>query len=346
MPVSVKSESETRWSSRTEAVKPVNNHLEEILQVLLDMTDDEDENIETRTDARQLRNHLLTYDFLTLLGFWNKILIRIDRVQKRLQDPSMNFHYAAVDLKGLQDRLDGEREVLVSEALNVGFGLCQEWDVDFERCPRRKKRMAGEKSRDAGLTAREEMERVMKGTLDHLHRELDERFTRLHHTDAKFRFLLDIEGLCYSADRENLKKNCEIFCQMYSTDVDVELYDEILDCRMLLAARTDMRVARPEQLLEFIVQYGDDAIFPNLCIAIQIMLTIAVSVASCERLFSKLKLILSYLRASMGQGRLLTWVKADSDLALLSIEREETDKTNFDSIIDQFASMKARRAKL
>ncbi|XP_053146899.1 uncharacterized protein LOC128342872 [Hemicordylus capensis] len=69
VPVSVKSESETRWSSRTEAVKPVNNHLEEILQVLQDMIDDEDENLETRSDARQLCNRLLTYDFLTLLGF-------------------------------------------------------------------------------------------------------------------------------------------------------------------------------------------------------------------------------------------------------------------------------------
>ncbi|XP_053153204.1 uncharacterized protein LOC128345369 [Hemicordylus capensis] len=315
-----------------------NNHLEEILQVLQDMRDDEDENTESRSDAGQLRNHLLTYGFLTLLGFWNKILIQIDRVQKRLQDPSMNFHDAAVDLKALQDRLDGEREVLVSEALNVGLRLCQEWDVDFERHPRRKKPMPGEKSRDAGLTAREEMERVMKGTLDRLNKELDQRFTRLHDTDAKFGFLLDIEGLCYSADRENLK-NCENFCQMYSTDVDVELYDANLDCRMLLAAQTDMRVAGPEQLLKFIVQYGDDAAFPNFRIAIQIMLTIAVSVASCERSFSKLKLILSSLRASMGQGRLC-------DLALLSIEREETDQTNFDGIIDQFASMKARRAKL
>ncbi|XP_053119697.1 52 kDa repressor of the inhibitor of the protein kinase-like [Hemicordylus capensis] len=339
MPVSLKSESETRWSSRTEAVKPVNNHLEEILQVLQDMIDDEDESKESRSDAEQLRSHLLTYCFLTLLGFWNNILARIDSVQKRLQDPKMNFHNAAVDLKSLQAHFDGEREVLVREALDVGHRLCEEWDVDFERHPRRKKRMPGEKSRDVGLTAREEMERVMKGTLDRLNRELGERFTRLHDTDAKFGFLLDIEGLCYSADRENLKMNCENFCQMYRTDVDVQLYDEILDVRMLLAARTNMRVATPEQLLEFIVEYGDDSAFPNFRIALQIMLTVAVSVASCERSFSKLKLILSCLRASMGQDRLC-------DLALLSTEREETDKTNFDGIIDQFASMKARRAQL
>ena len=35
--------------------------------------------------------------------------------------------------------------------------------------------MADENSRDSALTTNEEMERVMKGTLDPLHREMDER---------------------------------------------------------------------------------------------------------------------------------------------------------------------------
>ena len=68
-------------------------------------------------------------------------------------------------------------------------------------------------------------------------------------------------------------------------------------------------------------------------------LALAVSIASCERSFSKLKLILSYLRASMGQCRLC-------DLAVLSVEREETEKTDFEHILDQFASVKARKVQL
>ncbi len=232
----------------------------------------------------------------------------------------MNFHDAALDLKALRDNFDDEREVLVSESLEEGLRLCQEWNIEVERRERRKKRMADENSRDAGLTAKEEMERVMKGTLDSLHREMDERFARLHDTDAKFGFLLDVEGLCYGTDSNDLKKKCENLGELYSSDVDgQQLYEEILDCRMLLSSRANMRISRPEELLEFIVQCGDESVFPDLRIAIQIMLTIAVSIASCERSFSKLKLILSYLRASMGQGRLC-------DLALLSVEREETEK--------------------
>lgn len=124
MPVVVKAQSETRCSARTEAVKPVNKYLEEILQVLQDIMDNENENSETKSDARQLYNRMLSYDFLTLLGFWNKILIRIDRVQKRLQDISINFHDAALDLKALRDHFNVEK-MLVSESLK-GLNLCQE----------------------------------------------------------------------------------------------------------------------------------------------------------------------------------------------------------------------------
>ena len=51
------------------------------------------------------------------------------------------------------------------------------------------------------------------------------------------------------------------------------------------------------------------------------------------------KLIRSYFRASMGQSRLC-------DLALLSIEREITKEIDFDNIIKQFASVKARKIDL
>ena len=72
----------------------------------------------------------------------------------------------------------------------------------------------------------------------------------------------------------------------------------------------------------------------NLHIALQIVLKMTISIASCERSFSELKLILSYLRVSMRPNRLC-------DLALMSIARDETGKTNFDEIIDEFSSIKA-----
>ena len=52
-----------------------------------------------------------------------------------------------------------------------------------------------------------------------------------------------------------------------------------------------------------------------LYIAYRLLLTIGFSIASCERLFSKLKLIKTCIRSYMLQERL-------TSLALISIERE------------------------
>ena len=69
---------------------------------------------------------------------------------------------------------------------------------------------------------------------------------------------------------------------------------------------------------------------------LRIFLTVAVSVATCERSFSKLKLIMNYLKSSMSALRL-------RNLATLSIEQQLTDNINFDNAIEEFANEKARK---
>ena len=84
----------------------------------------------------------------------------------------MNFHNAALDLKGLRDHFNNEREKIVDKCLENGKILCDRWGVEFERRPRRKKRVAGENVLDAG-----QIKRVMKGALDQLHKEMNDRFS-------------------------------------------------------------------------------------------------------------------------------------------------------------------------
>ena len=91
----------------------------------------------------------------------------------------------------------------------------------------------------------------------------------------------------------------------------------------------------PEQLLRATIQYGKD-VCPNLRTASEILLTMSVSVASCERSFSKLKLIKTYLRSSMSQERL-------TNLAILSIEKQKFNLINYNDKLDQFADKKARK---
>lgn len=71
--------------------------------------------------------------------------------------------------------------------------------------------------------------------------------------------------------------------------------------------------------------------FPLLVKLIQIALTIAVSTAHCERSFSVLKRIKSYLRSTMTQKRLV-------NLALLSIEKELSQNLSLDDVVHRFAT--------
>ena len=78
----VKSESETRWSARVEAVKPINNQLVEMVKLYHSFIDDQkNQSSETKSEAKQIVNRIVTYEFLFLVRFWNQILINIDDVE-------------------------------------------------------------------------------------------------------------------------------------------------------------------------------------------------------------------------------------------------------------------------
>ena len=51
--------------------------LDKIVDVLDSMIEDVSQTIDTQSDAKQLIIRLLTYEFLTLLGFWQKLLCTV-----------------------------------------------------------------------------------------------------------------------------------------------------------------------------------------------------------------------------------------------------------------------------
>ena len=109
---------------------PVKTYLKEILNILETMSDDnKKETTNTRSDATQLGIRIQTFKLFVLSHFWNEILSRIDRVQKRLQDHSINFHNAALDLKSLRNHFVSHRVSLVEQSIENGLLLSQKFDV-------------------------------------------------------------------------------------------------------------------------------------------------------------------------------------------------------------------------
>ena len=72
--------------------------------------------------------------------------------------------------------------------------------------------------------------------------------------------------------------------------------------------------------------------------ALKVITTFPITVNISERSFSKLKLIKTYLRSTMGQERL-------TGLVLISIEHEESRKVDTSDLIEKFARRKSRKRR-
>lgn len=152
-----------------------------------------------------------------------------------------------------------------------------------------------------------------------------------------FGFLYDVHSLQNSTTNE-VWEHCLNLEQALqhgnSKDIDaVDLLSELKAISRRVARRTS-----PHDLLNFIFKNNLADSVPNTVIALRILLTLPVSVASGERSFSKLKLIKTYLRTSMLQERLV-------GLATLSIEHDIARDIDLMELVSTFSKVKARTVK-
>ena len=75
--------------------------------------------------------------------------------------------------------------------------------------------------------------------------------------------------------------------------------------------------------------------YPNVFVALRIVLTCPVTVASAERSFRKLKLIKTFNRSTMADNRLFS-------LAMLPIESSCARSLDYHAVIRAFANEKVR----
>ena len=131
-----------------------------------------------------------------------------------------------------------------------------------------------------------------------------------------------------------MKKVVEAFPKDISEDLEVEVHR----LRRLVPVEINEK-SIAEEVLQWALGMELQDVLPNLIVLLRLFLTSAVSVASCERSFSKLKLIKSYLRSTMSQARL-------DGLSILSIEHEQAKALDFSIIINNFAKKKSRLGAL
>jgi hypothetical protein len=335
---------DTRWSSRHDAVDVLASYLEGIIEALETLRDGPMETMETRGDAGALLVSILSYNFVVYLWFWNPVLKEIETAQKYLQTPSLSIDCAAVKLRALAAFIDEKREEIVKAAQEKASTFSEEMGIPTEQRIRRRKKMPGENSEDCALSIKDEARRQQQEILDKIYSEFQRRFQQLHEIHEKFAFLTDPTFLLGDDKTQNTYAMIDSLCTLYDEINSSDFKEEIGRFRRLIQSfhdnlKPDISKWNATDTLKWIVEWGYQETIPNFCIALRIFLTMSVSIASCERSFSKLKLIKMYLRSTMSEARL-------NSLAILSIERERASQCNFDTIIRDFADFKARKVSI
>ncbi|XP_066947130.1 uncharacterized protein [Macrobrachium rosenbergii] len=161
---------------------------------------------------------------------------------------------------------------------------------------------------------------------------LTDRFKTLGEVRDRFGVLLSLQKL----DDQALSNHCETLCMTLSTGnkSDIDGKELAVEVKNLPRLHSDDMTAL--ELLTFVHKKHLEELYPNLWVALRIACTLPVTVASAERSFSKLKLIKTYLRSSMGHDRL-------TGLAIIIISHEVGKQVSYEDIIDDFVNKKARK---
>ena len=336
-PITLKRVIDTRWSAHRAAVNALHTGFDEIMDALEELCNPS-ENLNTRGDAHGILEAIQSFTFFSFLCFWKVILRESHDAQTYLQQKGLLLEQFSNKMKAYVHFLVEERDNLVKDSVEVAIKKCTELEIPIEdRRVRRRRRMPGEHAEDADLSVVEEVRRCMFQALDRFKREAETRFTSIHRLNDMFGFL-NPHTLLQSESHEVFSDAFKI-----TNDDEVDFSELAVEIdrfkRLVLNSETTFdRNATAFDVLQWLVKSCLLDSTPYLCLCLKLYLTIGVSIASCERSFSKLKMIKSYLRSTMSDDRL-------SALSILSIERDYVQQFDFEDIVADFSSAKARKVQ-
>lgn len=320
--------STTRWASQVRSVKAVVNNLPAILACLRTM--------KTAT-AQGILSNLCKPKTIYMLVMFAKLLGITEGLHRYLQGESLDLgraaQYKTAIVKTLTDlRTDPGAEDVFKSSMTI----CEEHHIQLPVGPRQKqKRLDGFVVESAcGATSNLTTPGDFRGQLfypclDRMIQELTHRFS-----DVGAELMSGIQA-CNPTSATFLSEDAlKSLARHYKIKLKPE---ELLVARSFFQISLEKEKKFPD--IATVFQSLDRDMFPTLKAVLQVALTIPVSSCSCERSFSALRRLHTWLRSTMGQDRL-------NDLAIMSIEKNNLDAITPDKIIDRFAQLKPRRHSL
>ncbi|KAK0152965.1 Zinc finger MYM-type protein 1 [Merluccius polli] len=329
--------SETRWECRVESVKAICYQTSDIVDALLEVGA-ESKDPKTKSEANSLANETQDFELILSTVIWYDVLFAVNTVSKTLQSSDMQLDVALAQLDGLIDFIEKYRDNGFVSAKVAATDIALGMDIEpvlksARRIKRKQDIYQNEYIPDAEQVYVTDYFLVI---VDQALTALRTRFTEMQKFGQTFGFVFDVKKLRDMEEGE-LRRRCAGLSDALNTteyqDVNTQdLFQELRILREMIPKEADTAL----KTLRFLKRI--EGTFPNCEVALRLVLTVPVTVASGERSFSKLKLIKTYLRSTMSQDRLCR-------LALLSIEKDVTCRLRYDDLIAEFVAKKARKVK-
>lgn len=318
-PKTLKSLSDTRWSCRLDALNSILSNFTVILKTLENISEKDSIN---GSDASSLLFSISNFEFVFCVIFLNN---ETNILSKYLQSPNIN--YASVNTMTLQtvDILNNYRsDTEFNATWNKAIEITRINNISSSKLPRKRTiplKLGGGQVKSSNIISVQDMYKIniYNIALDIIIKEIQDRF--------KENDLNILQAMKDVISSEKPKKNSiKLVCETYKIDFDEVTTELAIINRMFKTKYNEFNINNKiAYLLCGDIQIG----FINYTKIIKIFLTIPTNTATCERTFSCLKRLKSYLRTIMGQERL-------SNLASLQIQRSVP--IDFDKIIDEFVS--------
>lgn len=337
--------SDTRWACRYYSCRNMRDRLQAILQVLEDIS--EERHADRAVDARGLLGQL-NFPFVVLLSIFCTLLKESKGLSDMLQNPQVDLSKATdivVEFQStLQEwRAEGDKYEAIWQSASELATTCNIPVIDVQqqrrtrRLPQRLRGFITEhvSAEQQNPTSKDSIRtQVFYPVLDAMLSEMNHRFSK-----DSCGVMMGVQSLNPEGEHFLDANSVKEFGKLFDADQE-DLQHEIPQAKRLLQ-RKYQGEAYPKTLVKFtalLEPYKD--VFSQLFRLCKIAAAIPVSSAGCERSFSALKLIKSYLRNTMSDTRL-------SDLGILHIERELTDAIDLEEFLVTFAEQhKNLRIKL
>ena len=246
----------------------------------------------------------MDFKFLLNLTIWANILRKINRVNVEIQkeDIIISRYVALMQglIKVLQDMRERPIDYWIEEAALLSEKLSIVPVLKSKRISR-KKRQHGEVCEDESRTLKptQIFSKDIKEVFDKILTEIGTRLESAKSLNENFTFL---NGLAFlNMSTEDLQKSEADLARKYAKNLNAVDF-----CQELTVFKTHASLVfainektSAFDLLQHMLKHDLQEAFPNISIALRIHCTLPTTSASCERSFSKLKIIRNYPRSTM-----------------------------------------------